>query len=860
MRLLALLLLASLVVFTMACEDSEPEATPVPTSASTSIPTQTPEMGATATAAVTPTAPVEAATDATPTAGVEAARESDPTPTPTPQPRVTPVPTPPPTPTPSPTPAPTPTPTPAAELDPTIESFVATPLTIEDGETGTLSWTTAGASSVEISGVTGPLPVDGRTSVRPTTTTTYTLTAANEAGTAVSESVTVTVTYPVVSLDVNGTSILTSIDGTSRLSVTAIRSDGSSHHVDNALVQWESSDPWVAIVSEGTVTAVGGGNVAVSAAYQGVDAEVSMSVRISERKPGTVRVVYVAPSDREFRSDYSEAIANAIVEVQSWYRRETEGLTFSLYQATPEFCQMSDSSDFYARYSWDRVSNGVQHCAPVKHDDPNYVWVVYADVVPECGPLELGYSQLGRARRSHTILGRKDLDGLIGVYDYEMTYCPRGSRQPSGEHLGRWIGGLAHEVAHTSGLAHPPGCDQGNNQVCDRKSVLASGHVSFPDTHLLATDKEMLMRSHFVNPNLEPLTGPPVDLGLDTFYQKHLDAGGLPVVASLHTSDLALYTARDIIDEILANRSDLRAAIADQDVRVAVMAFGTVLTNLPEFRDIGEFEPGVSWDERTRGGGVGPTDARPVLAIAEENLLCLGKYDLFPYEDIFVHEFAHAVLYMGVERQPGGEDFRKRLDRAYSNALDAGLWNNTYAGENSDEYWAEGVQSWFGLNDPPGPIHNEINTRLELEEYDPGLADLIREVFGEAVVTASCHETVDLERPLTISGSVSGPDGEPLEEIGLWAWQGERSNSGVSNTRDDGTFSIVVPKGSFTIDVYTDFQMGCTFVGWYDGDGGLTTDRMLAARVVVDDANLEGITIRLPSPPGDLPFIEHCES
>ena len=571
--------------------------------------------------------------------------------------------------------------------------------------------------------------------------------------------------------------------------------------------------------------------------------------------------MYAAPSGREFRSDYSEAISNAIVEVQSWYRRETDGLTFSLYQATPEFCQMSRSSDFYARYSWERVINGVQPCAPVKHDDPHYVWVVYADVVSECGGAwDLGYDQLGRGNRSLTILGRKDLDGLVGVYDYDTTYCPRGSRPTSTERLGRWIGGLAHEVGHAIGLAHPTGCDQGNNQVCDHEALMAPAYVSFPDTHLRTTDKEMLMRSHFFNPSLEPLTGPPVDLGLDPFYKKHLDAGGLPIVASLTTNDLALNTVRDIVNEILANRSDLRDAIASQNVRVGVMASGTVLTNLPEFRDIGEFEPGISWDERTRGGGVGPTDARPVLAIAEENLLCLGKADLYPYEDIFVHEFAHAVLNMGVERLPGGEDFRKRLNQAYSNALDAGLWNDTYAGENSDEYWAEGVQSWFGLNDPPGSIHNEINTRLELEEYDPGLADLIREVFGEAVVTASCHETVDLERPFTIAGAVSGPDGKPLEGVGLWAWQGQRSNSGVSNTRGDGTFSIGVPKGSFTIDIYTDFQMGCTFVGWYDGDGGLTTDPVLAKRVVVDDASVEGIIIRLPSPPGDLPFIEHCES
>ena len=71
--------------------------------------------------------------------------------------------------------------------------------------------------------------------------------------------------------------------------------------------------------------------------------------------------------------------------------------------------------------------------------------------------------------------------------------------------------------------------------------------------------------------------------------------------------------------------------------------------------------------------------------------------------------------------------------------MDAGLWAGTYAATNADEYWAEGVQSWFDLNDPPGLVHNEINKRAELEEYDPALASLIQEAFGDSVVSSSCH-------------------------------------------------------------------------------------------------------------------------
>ncbi|MEQ9406667.1 MAG: hypothetical protein RIK87_03035 [Fuerstiella sp.] len=44
---------------------------------------------------------------------------------------------------------------------------------------------------------------------------------------------------------------------------------------------------------------------------------------------------------------------------------------------------------------------------------------------------------------------------------------------------------------------------------------------------------------------------------------------------------------------------------------------------------------------------------------------------------------------------------------------------------------AEGVQSWFNNNRPPDHDHNHVDTRQELRDYDPGLADLCKEVFGD---------------------------------------------------------------------------------------------------------------------------------
>jgi hypothetical protein len=76
--------------------------------------------------------------------------------------------------------------------------------------------------------------------------------------------------------------------------------------------------------------------------------------------------------------------------------------------------------------------------------------------------------------------------------------------------------------------------------------------------------------------------------------------------------------------------------------------------------------------------------------------------------------------------------FSSRLQQAYSAAMAAGRWANTYAATSKEEYWAEGVQSWFNVNlesDPPNGIHNSVNTRAELKAYDPALHQLISEVM-----------------------------------------------------------------------------------------------------------------------------------
>ena len=78
---------------------------------------------------------------------------------------------------------------------PVISSFIATPSSIQQGESSTLSWDVTGADTITIDQGIGSVASSGSRSVTPSATTVYRLTALNTAG-SVTSSVTVSVSVP----------------------------------------------------------------------------------------------------------------------------------------------------------------------------------------------------------------------------------------------------------------------------------------------------------------------------------------------------------------------------------------------------------------------------------------------------------------------------------------------------------------------------------------------------------------------------------------------------------------------------------------------------------------------------------------
>ncbi|MCA8998908.1 MAG: hypothetical protein KDA80_18055 [Planctomycetaceae bacterium] len=222
------------------------------------------------------------------------------------------------------------------------------------------------------------------------------------------------------------------------------------------------------------------------------------------------------------------------------------------------------------------------------------------------------------------------------------------------------------------------------------------------------------------------VTAPPENLKADPYYEKYVSVDGYPILAAGSVNDYALKEAAFLINQMLVERPDVRRAMINGGSRLLIIPWNEFTTDIPEYS---QMKPKDYWDARARGLGGSRTD--PYCSCGEENLLCYPG-DPYSTENILIHEFAHNIHLRGmVVVDP---TFDERLEDTYNDAMKNGLWEGAYASTNHHEYFAEGVQSWFNNNRENDHDHNHVNTRKELLEYDPGLAKICEEVFGETAL------------------------------------------------------------------------------------------------------------------------------
>jgi len=249
------------------------------------------------------------------------------------------------------------------------------------------------------------------------------------------------------------------------------------------------------------------------------------------------------------------------------------------------------------------------------------------------------------------------------------------------------------------------------------------------------------------------ISEPPATLGLDTFYKKYINAGGIPIVSSAKVPDSAMFTARDIVNYMLLIRPDVREAMINRKARLLVMAQSEMETDLPERHDWkkpakddrrltpGEREnydkPGgiasmsdrEYWNKRARGMGGN------ITSCAEENLLGYPGTRYYG-ENILVHEFSHNI--MGALRTSDTALYRE-IGIAYDSAKARGMYKGQYAINTVAEYWAEGTQWWFWSNIEYYDGDRRVQSPDDLKAYDPALYHILERVYASHHVPADVY-------------------------------------------------------------------------------------------------------------------------
>ncbi|KAK3773277.1 hypothetical protein RRG08_053662 [Elysia crispata] len=210
--------------------------------------------------------------------------------------------------------------------------------------------------------------------------------------------------------------------------------------------------------------------------------------------------------------------------------------------------------------------------------------------------------------------------------------------------------------------------------------------------------------------------------GLDIFYQKYTEAYGIPVLCDKNVSDDALRRACYVLRFMLAENSVVREWFWRMSGRIAVIGKDEVTNDIPEHRhhsDLG--------NQVTRGRSA--TYHNPVSTAGEENILCYQK-DRNRQKDMMVRHLSKAIYVLGAAVGIQGWDGRMRA--AYAHAKKTGLFKDTLFMKSVQDFFAEGVQSYFNVQTyraKPDGVHGPIATRGALKYYDPDLYNLIKEIF-----------------------------------------------------------------------------------------------------------------------------------
>ena len=202
------------------------------------------------------------------------------------------------------------------------------------------------------------------------------------------------------------------------------------------------------------------------------------------------------------------------------------------------------------------------------------------------------------------------------------------------------------------------------------------------------------------------------------YYNRYINAGGIAIVGNQTVNNQYFLMAKEIVLRMTKKHPEIRAQLLPRhEFYLVLLEAHTRSWELPEFLYL-PFED-------NKGGSCGGLQCWSRVGYGYDNVRPMS---------VFVHEFGHAIhLAINGNTQdsrlnpPLDPTFDARLKLAYENALEFGIWSGLYAEKNKDEYWAEGVHTWFYDIGPD----RQFPTYADFATHDPLLDELLDEWFAK---------------------------------------------------------------------------------------------------------------------------------
>ncbi len=210
----------------------------------------------------------------------------------------------------------------------------------------------------------------------------------------------------------------------------------------------------------------------------------------------------------------------------------------------------------------------------------------------------------------------------------------------------------------------------------------------------------------------------------DYYKYKVISKSGVPVKgsAALIWGQKTVERAAELVDIQLSACPEIAAQMVASGASLCVFGYGENAYHIPEHRS--GYHVSSLYVEGFGGITCSITEANVWHWHRDNSMRPNPDYTThYHNENILIHEFGHGVKIAGIDRMEDRSLYTE-FQMLYRHAKAAGLWPNTYAISNSDEYFATLSAIWFNVmnechaDDGWDGTRGPINTRRELYNYD----------------------------------------------------------------------------------------------------------------------------------------------